>query len=125
MFNVLMCAGFDGASLLTATSSRIVSFMLRDPIDIEAMLIRHRAAMAVIGDGDMEGIDLLAQVLAPDPGLRAASLQAARESGPSYRALELSRKKPKREHDAAKPPPEHRARSGSSVTLDDLLSTLS
>lgn len=53
-----------------------------DAIEIEALLLRHEAAMRERDNLDLDGLQLLAWVVMPTPELRDASLTRAREKGP-------------------------------------------
>ena len=61
-------------------------------LEIEALFVRHRGAMEIVGK-EPDPWKLLRMVLAPSPEVLAASLQVARETGPSARAIELASRK--------------------------------
>lgn len=63
-----------------------------DEIEIEALLLRHEAAMREMKSLDMSGIELLAWVMVPPAGFREASLARAREKGPRPIAKALCRR---------------------------------
>jgi hypothetical protein len=64
--------------------------MARDPIEVEAMLIRKQAADSLMNEVD--GLKLLTMIVAPSESLLQQSLAEARERGPSPMALRLARK---------------------------------
>lgn len=85
-----------------------------DPILVEAMLVRHHGAMK-IAKTVTDPWELLAMVVAPDENVLRASLSVAQETGPSSRAIELSRmRRPKAGRDDAS---HHRPRSESYALL--------
>lgn len=55
------------------------------------MLIRHHAALGLIEHEDEEGrLALLAQIVAPNPGALAASMEEAERRGPSLLAKQIA-----------------------------------
>lgn len=64
-----------------------------DAVEIQAMLIRHQAAVDMLPEAEDESgrWRLLAMVVAPGEDLLAASMQAARERGVSAIARRLER----------------------------------
>lgn len=92
-----------------------------DALELEATLVRHEAAMRAVTN--LDGLDLLTQVIWPGEDFHRASLDKARETGPRALALKIS-------SEGMKPAPDLRARTHVSkvrarvVSLDELLASL-
>lgn len=94
-----------------------------DEIEIEALLIRHAAAMSVVKE--RPGIGLLTDVLIPSDAFYRASISEAERRGPGTMARKLALETQEQGERSPSSAPEYTSRrSPQSYSLDDLLVSL-
>lgn len=99
-----------------------------DALELEALFVRHEAAMSCAKTLGLGGLELLARVLLPDTAFHEASLAQARETGPRAKVLAFIEKgvpksEPVKKETRPRIPKPSRVR-GQVILLDDLLASL-
>lgn len=99
-----------------------------EALELEALFVRHEAAMSCAKTLNLGGLELLSYVLMPDDDFREASLAQARETGPRAKVLAfiehgIPKSKPVKKEMRPRIPRRPRMR-GLIISLDDLLASL-
>lgn len=98
---------------------------LTSAVAVEAMLIRASAAHRLLELREVDGIDALRLILIPTEETLEASLAAAEEKGPTPLAHKIAGAAEGRRKRRPQLPRRMREGRSRSISLDDLLSTLS